>query len=319
MSTRITIVCMTLAVLTLACSHDAKPPAPPPVQHGVCFTPRAPSLFTAPMRPHDWLKVLVQLELGRGGVYATRDCTGHAIRYRPPETCAHDPADDAQPRLATISQEAVLERDLGGDAHLIWIITHRFDDGDGFGPIAIVHQKRDGLDVEALGALRLRTERVNMERWTIKNDSVVVASGEVCTRVGKEPGCRRSVRLLMQRGSGLIDAPVLDTSGRCMQEASFELARQEERALPSGLQRTYQLTSNVSHDSRYVVVEERLVVRDTDPNSPLLPAREVQRVETNRFIHAHAGKLVTRQRSLWTNAVETAAAPTDAYPSVGQR
>jgi hypothetical protein len=127
------------------------------------------------------------------------------------------------------------------------------------------------------------------------------------------------VRLLMQRGGGLLDAPVLDTAGRCIQDASFELVRQEEQTLPSGLQRSYQLTPNVSHDARYVVVEERLVVRDTDPNTPLLPAREVQRIETNRFIHAHAGRLVTRQHSLWTHAVETASAPTDAYPSVGQR
>ena len=47
MSTRISIVTLTLALSALACAHDAKPPAPKPVQHGVCFTPRDPSLFTA--------------------------------------------------------------------------------------------------------------------------------------------------------------------------------------------------------------------------------------------------------------------------------
>jgi hypothetical protein len=92
-----------------------------------------------------------------------------------------------------------------------------------------------------------------------------------------------------------------------LEQAHFQLARKQERPLGSGVMRTFELSADITHDSRYVVVEERLLVRDADPRSQSQPARIVQRVETRRLLQPYAGRLVTRQDSLWKRAVDNAA------------
>jgi hypothetical protein len=318
MSARCVIALVWLAFAAISCSHSAPPPVAkkPDVKHGLCWEPRDPRTFAAPVRAHDWVSLLLRLELGHGGVFARRDCLGRTIPVEPIASCSAA-GPEGTPSSEPIAEESVLVRDLGGDRHLIWIITHRFDSGEGYGPLALVHHARDALELEALGTLRMRTERVKLEYWAIKDDRVIVASGETCEETrGKEPGCKRSVSLRVQRGMSLVDLPLSDPDGRCLQPASFELAQKQERTLPSGLVRRFELSANVTHDARYVVIEERLLVRDTDPSAPLQPAREVQRIETNRFIQAASGRLVTRQHSLWSRAVDsTPASPTAAHSS----
>jgi hypothetical protein len=261
------------------------------------------------------LTLLVRLELGRGGVFATQDCLGRRIHVEPaPDGCGGEPQDEASPNPTPIAEESVVERDMGNALHAVWIITHRYDGGDGYGVLALVRRDKEGLATLALGSLRMRTERVKLDHWTIQHQSLLVASGETCSateparpagRAGSSPNCQRSVRIATQRGTRLVEAPLLDPSGKCLQPPGFELARQHERTLPSGLRRRFELTANVTHDARHVVIEERLLVRDLDPSAPLLPAREVQHVETNRLIEPlPGGRLVTRQASLWSRAVE---------------
>jgi hypothetical protein len=295
----------------LAWAGCASHPAPAPVavaQHeGLCFLARDKAAFTQPPRAHDWVKLLVQLELGNGGVYAPRDCTGRPIRWEPrtSEMCSGENVESEAPLLSPMSRDAVVERSLGGGNYLLWVVTHRFANGDGFGPLALARRVPNGIEVEALGGLRMRTERVNLELWMIQHEAVVVASGESCRHEGPD-SCQRTARLLVHKGAALLDPPLLDPSGRCLQEGSIEMARRHEQTLPSGLRRSFELTSAVSHDARFVVIEERLVVRDIDPSSPLLPPREVQHVEANRFVTVQDGRLFSKQHPLWTRALAQA-------------
>jgi hypothetical protein len=293
-------ICLLSLMVAVGCARHAKPPkaAAAKTPERQCYAARDPRTFAQPVRPHDWLTLLVRLELGRGGVFATQDCLGRRIRVEP----------------APIAEESVVERDMGDSLHAVWIITHRYDGGDGYGVLALVRRDKSGLATLALGALRMRTERVKLDHWRIQNQSLLVASGETCAaadqarptgRVGSSPSCQRTVRIASQRGTRLIEAPLLDAAGKCLQPPGFELARQHERGLPSGLRRRFELTANVTHDARHVVIEERLLVRDVDPSAPLLPPREVQHVETSRLIQPLPdGRLVTRQASLWSRAVE---------------
>jgi len=315
MSSRISacVACVLVLCAAVSCSRHAKPPvaaaaSAPPRQ---CYAARDPRAFAQPVRPHDWLALLVRLELGRGGVFATQDCLGRRIHVeRAPTDCAgdRDRQEDSALSLAPIAEESVVERDLGGSLHAIWIITHRYDGGDGYGVLALVRRDKSGLQTLALGSLRMRTERVRLDHWTIQNQHLVVASGESCTpasATGQSPSCQRTVHIASQRGTRLIEAPLVDPAGKCLQPAGFELAREHERSLPSGLRRRFEMTANVTHDLRNVVIEERLVVRDVDPGAPLLPPREVQHVETSRLIQPLPdGRLVTRQASLWSRAVD---------------
>jgi hypothetical protein len=291
----------------VGCASHPKP-APVAVHHdGLCFLSRERAAFAQSPRAHDWVRLLVQLELGQGGVFALRDCTGSPIRWEPRAggMCPGENSELETPSPAPISRDSVIERSLGGGYYLLWVVSHRFANGDGFGPLALARRVPTGIEVDALGGLRMRTERVNLERWMIRGEAVVVASGESCTHAGTE-SCQRAARLLVHKGSALLDPPLLDPTGHCLQEASIEMARHHEQTLPSGLQRSFELTSAISHDARFVVIEERLVVRDIDPSSPSLPPREVQHVEANRFVHVQGGHLFSKQHALWGRALSQA-------------
>lgn len=311
-----------LWLAAVGCAHEPppRPRVPRPAQPlQACHAQRDPRAFALPVRPQAWLSLLVQLDLGRGGVYATHDCLGHAIRYRAPAACSGSvERQDPEPAPVPIARESVIERELGADTHAIWLVTHRFADGTGFGPVALVQREKTGLRVTALGTLRLPSERVQLERWTMRGQPVLVASGETCAAddvAGKS--CQRRSHLALQRGDQLLDAPLFDADGRCLQPPDFELRRQAQRRLASGLQRSFELQAKLTHDARHIVVEERLVVRDVDPGAPLLPARELQHIELQRFIEPSHSRLVTRQPSLWTRGVEsqtTRITPADAHP-----
>jgi hypothetical protein len=291
-----------LLCLAAACASH---PAPVPQQPQRCFLARTAADAAHPIRPNDWLKLMVQLELGQGGIFALRDCTGRTIDYRPRAVCPDSRLDAERPHPVPIAQEAVIERAVGADQRLIWIVSHRFSDGEGYGPLSLVRRVANGVQVQALGSLRMRSERVRLELWPFKGEAVVVASGETCGQLDGRPHCNREVRLMVQRDQDLVDAPLSDLTGQCLQDASFELARHHREQLASGLSRDFELSAALSHDARYIIIEERLVVRDIDPAAPTLPPREVQRIEANRFVRASQGRLISRQHSLWERALSS--------------
>jgi hypothetical protein len=307
-----------LALAALSCSllvgcaaQPARLAPPPQPQHpGVCFMARDRALYARPLRPHDWLKLLVSLELGSGGVFAVRDCRGRPIAPPPAASseraCPADPSrlrsGDESLSAMPIARESIIQRSLGHGRYLLWLVSHHFADGDGFGPIALAQIVPDGVVVHAMGTLRMRTQRVSLDLWRVQQESVLAASGETCPGGDSQPACRRAARLQVLRGDTLIESPLLDESGRCVQDSAIELGRHQEQTLASGLRRSYELSSALSHDAKHVVIEERLIVQDIDPGTPMLPPREVQRIEANRFVRVQDGQLVSAQHPLWMRA-----------------
>jgi hypothetical protein len=198
-----------------------------------------------------------------------------------------------------LDERSVFERQLPGERRLVWVVTHRFANGEGFGPVALARILPNGVEVEAIGEMRLRTERVNLELWKIEGNSVVVAGGEICTKPNDSASCHRAVSVLVAYNKALLHPVLSYRDGRCIDEPWVELKRQEDLPLETGWNRHFEIVSMVSHDQRYVVITEQVVVADSDPNAPDLPAREVRRIDTDRFIHVERGRLVTRQHPLW--------------------
>jgi hypothetical protein len=325
--------CLFIALCALlmaaGCSRRARPAAsaanvatsPQPTSgRGLCFTPRHPNAANQPVRAHDWLSLMTRLELGRGGVFATRDCLGRWINYAAlSNACGTTTYAQTEPRRMAVAEETVIVRDLGDTSYLVWVITHRFEDGDGYGPLALARRDASGISVEALGVLRMHGERVKLERWNISKDAVISVSGERCSQVqGGQRKCQRSTQLLLQHGQQLVAAAVVDPQNRCLEQGQFQLARTQEKPLGSGLVRSFELSADITHDARYVVVEERLLVRDVDTRSQSQPARVVQRVETRRLLQPYSGRLVTRQESLWKRAVDSGAVSPSAPHNTGR-
>jgi hypothetical protein len=288
-------------MLLLAACGGSSPKASEPM---VCWLARDASL---PIRANDWVELLTRPKVWQQQIFADQDCTGAAIWWEPPDAdcVVKSPLPEA-PKPTQLREGDVYERVVSDQVRLVWVVTHRFASGEGFGPIAVVRIHRRGLEVEAIGALRLRTERVNLELWHIGQQAVVVARGEHCSERGDRRSCRAAANILVHFRKVLFSPMLTYPNGRCIDEPFIELARVEDQPLDSGWNRHFELRSALSHDDRYLVISEQVAIRDFDPNAPAVPAREVRRIDTERFIHIEGPKLVTRQHPLWPRVLPSA-------------
>ena len=293
-----------LGLAWLAGCGGEPPPRPPPL----CFLERGNAYGgVAPVTPQEWLRALVRPKVVRGELIAEYDCTGAAIRWEPPpDTCIvkSPPLDPPAPQA--LGEQAVYERMLPDDRRLVWIVTHRFANGEGFGPVALVHILKNGLETEAIGDLRLRTERVDLQLWTIGQSKVLQAAGEMCTNKDDPASCHRAINVLVLSDKAFVHPAITYRDGRCIDAPWVEVKRKEDLPLQTGWNRHFEITSTVSHDTRYLVITEQVRVEESDPNAPDIPPREVRRIDTDRFIHVEGPRLLTRQHPLWPRILPSA-------------
>ncbi|MGD8860676.1 MAG: hypothetical protein PVI30_11760 [Myxococcales bacterium] len=289
-----------LALATAGCG--SKPERPPTL----CFLERGEGTANLPVTPEQWLELVVR-PIERGGdTIATQDCTGAPIEYQPPPTdCVVKLPPLGEPEPVPLTEASIVERRLPRDERLLWVITHRFKNGDGYGPVALVRVFDDGIAVGALGNMRLRTTRVKLDLWSIEGRSVLVGAGETCTDPKDAATCHRAANVLVYHNRHFFDPPITYKDGRCIDMPWIELEREASAPLPNGWNRHFEITSTIGHDHRYVVITEQVVVDDADPNAPDVPARTVRRIDTERFIHVEGPRLVTRQHPLWHRILPT--------------
>lgn len=259
------------------------------------------------MRPEDWMQLLVISEQRGPSRIAQLVCTEQAIEWKPlPSACEVQTADPGVPEPVPLTEASVVERILPEKRRLIWIMTHRFPNGDGFGPVAAVTLAEGNAVVGSLGMLRLRPERVDLNLWEIGRETVLMAAGERCTEPGDASTCRRAVTLLVFENGRFLAAPIQRTGTReCIDVPWVELEREADLTLENGWNRHMRIVASVAHDQRYVVITEQVDVADTDPGHPDVPARDVRRIDTERFIHVERGQLFTRQAPLWPRIIPT--------------
>jgi hypothetical protein len=290
------IVASTLCVGS--CGGERKKPI------GVCFSQRPTG--GRPVTSADWAKLIVKLEPSGGAFVANKDCTGLPIHWTPPPSnCIVKAPPLGTPQPVPLTEESVVERMLPGDHRLVWVMTHRFANGDGYGPVALVRIYPRGLAVEAIGPLRLRRERVGLELWRIGGREILVAQGETCHDKKDAGSCHRAANVLVVRKHAFLDPPITYPDGKCIDVPWIELLRQADLPLDSGWNRHFEITSSLSHDQRYFVITEQVLVQDSDPDEPDVPPRQVRKIDTERFIHLDDGTLHTRQHPLWPKVLPT--------------
>jgi hypothetical protein len=259
-----------------------------------------------PVTPGEWLKLVVRLRPGTQSMYADHDCTGSPIHFTPaPNNCLVRVPPIGRPRPVAITEASIVERMLPNDERLIWVMTHRFENGDGFGPVAHVRIYPNGLAVSAIGPLRLRRERVALELWKVGGQGLLMATGETCHNRKDPTTCHRAANVLVHYGNAFLDPPITYRDGRCIDVPWIELSREDDLPLDTGWNRHFKITSSLSHDERYLVITEQVQVIDSDPNRPEIPSRQVRRIDTERFIHLDKGRLHTRQHPLWPRVLPT--------------
>jgi hypothetical protein len=258
-----------------------------------------------PLRARDWMQLML-ITQGRGtGVYAQSACTGERIEHTPlPSSCEVQTPDPGVPEPIPLSEESVVEHLLPEGRRLVWIMTHRFPNGDGFGPVGAITTDRTQAYVGSIGFLRLRPTRVDLDLWEIGSKVVLRGEGETCDDVKNTASCRRASNLLVYNQQRFHAVPMRrpDTN-ECIDAPWVERVREADLTLDSGWNRHMKITASVTHDQRYVVITEHVDVKDTDPKHVDVPPRDVRKIDTERFIHVSGPNLFTRQPPLWPRII----------------
>ncbi|MBZ0115757.1 MAG: hypothetical protein K8H88_02095, partial [Sandaracinaceae bacterium] len=124
------------AILAYACgggqtSEDEAP---------LCYASHPPpdSGLIRPLRNREWAELIIRNY--REGQSASQDCVGDSIQWHatPRECEVHEPDDEAPPEALELSDDSVVVgRTDRTTRKVVWVITHRFEDGDGFGPVVL--------------------------------------------------------------------------------------------------------------------------------------------------------------------------------------
>lgn len=305
---RACLLALALLAGALGCGHAKEPQA-----FGPCEMAR-PQLGGSPrpLRALDWLHLLVVADMREGGLYAQTLCTGERIEPAPlPADCEVRSLDPGVPEPVPLTEASVVESMLPDNQRLVWIVTHHFPNGDGFGPVASIVLSQDAVYVGAVGMLRLRPSRVDLKLWQVGNGYVLMAAGESCEDTRKAATCRRASNLMVFDNRRYHSSPIRRTgSNECIDVPWIEHRREADLTLDNGWNRHIRAIASLDHDERYVVVTEQVDIADTDPAHPDTPARDVRRIDGERFIHVEGTGFYTRQTPLWSRVIPNAGATT---------
>lgn len=258
-----------------------------------------------PLRPSDWMKLMLITRNEGNGVYAQTACTGERIIHQPlPTSCEVQTPDPGVAEPVPLGEHSVTEHLLPEGRRLVWVMTHRFANGDGFGPIGAITFDRKYAYVGSIGFLRLRPTRVDLDLWEIGSRVVLRGEGETCADQRNASTCRRATNLLVYNKQRFHAVPMRRTdTNECIDAPWVERVREADLTLDNGWNRHMVITASVTHDQRYVVITEHVDVKDTDPKHTDIPPRDVRKIDTERFIHVRGPNLFTRQPPLWPRII----------------
>ncbi|WNG34318.1 hypothetical protein F0U61_12270 [Archangium violaceum] len=251
------------------------------------------------------------------------DCSGAPVAWEEPSA---DECREAGPQPKPLPpKERLDEKDLisvttQANERLVWVITRRFDNGEGLGPVALVETTKKGFSVRGLGSLRGMTENVQLRIEHVGSTDVLVAEGDACTTEEQPQVCRRAARILPLRNGRFFAEAVSDSERACLGAGWFPLAREQIFEMPSGLRRKFELTSTLVFNSDSITVQEQVSVSDSDPKQPSIPERLYRRAQNERKLTVEDNVLVGSAPSLWSRMVElqvaAGAKPVPAKPLV---
>jgi hypothetical protein len=298
-----------IAILLLASCGGSSTPSPEELPPPVCYLDQAvpESGFVRSLRSTDWADLMTR-GFQEGGT-VSQDCQGNSLTYRPTDRACevHEPADEPGPRAVAVDETAVVVgRSDSPSRKVVWVITHRFENGDGFGPVGVTVRDAGGVAVRALGTLRLPVERARLRLRETGGQELVVADGERCEAPEEatdaagddeeadgdaSPFCYRIARIMPLVGDRLLTPEVRTSEGRCLGPNAIELARREIVPLESGWVREFRLAASLEFQGGTIVVHEQVTAEDSDLEDPGRPPRPFRTTDADRYYRLRRGSL----------------------------
>lgn len=234
------------------------------------------------------------------------DCSGAPIAWEEPaadECIEEGPQPTPLPPKEKLTEEDLILETTQANERLVWVITRRFSNGEGLGPVALVETTPKGFTVRGLGSMRGMTENVRLRMEHVGSTDVLVAEGDACTQ--EEPRvCRRAARILPLRSGRFFAEAVSDSERKCLGPGWFPLSREQVFELPSGLRRKFELTSTLTFGGDAITLQEQVAVSDSDPKQPSIPERLYRRAQNERKLEVKDNLLVGSAPSLWVRMVQ---------------
>jgi hypothetical protein len=303
-----------------ACGGGEVQEDPPPV----CYAshPVPDSGMVRNLSADEWADLVV-----RGfseGTPSAQDCVGNPIRWRPTDpACAVHEDDEPPPEAQPVTEESVVVgRSDRAMVKPVWVVTHTFEDGDGFGPVAVTERTAEGVAVRALGTLRMPLERARLRLRETGGQQVLVADGERCppededaadapANVEPEEGaegdeeatCLRYARLMPVVGDRIMNPELRTRDNECLGPAQVYLARERTVALENGWERTFELAASMEYRAGAVIVHEQVTATDRDPRDPGRPGRLFRTSSDDRVIFLRRGGMRSEGLPLFERAL----------------
>ncbi|HJL14157.1 MAG TPA: hypothetical protein RMH99_00805 [Sandaracinaceae bacterium LLY-WYZ-13_1] len=313
-------------VAFVACGGSDVEEDPPPV----CYAshPVPDSGVVRNLDAEEWADLVV-----RGfseGTTTSQNCVGDPIRWRPtdPSCAVHEDEDEPAPEPQPVTEASVVvgrsDHSIGTMTKPVWVITHTFEDGDGFGPVAITERTAEGVAVRAIGSLRMPVDRARLRLRESGGQRVLVADGERCPPEDEdaedqptnlepgegeegedeEPTCIRYARLMPVVGDRIMSPEIRSrSSNECLGPARVYLSREETVALENGWERTFELAASMEYRAGAVIVHEQVTATDRDPRDPGRPGRLFRTTDGDRVILLRRGGMVSEGAPLFERAL----------------
>lgn len=289
--------------LLASCGGSQTPEDPPPV----CYAshPVPDSGLVRPLNAEQWATLIVRSY--HEGQTSSQDCVGNDIQWHPtdPACEVHEEEDEPAPQAMPITEESVV---IGRSDSIaikpVWVITHHFEDGDGFGPVVVTERTAEGVAVRAMGTLRLPMERARLRLRETGGQQILVADGERCPpeegeesddeapanvpaaegEEEAEPTCLRTSRLMPMVGDRLLSPEVRTPDGECLGPAAVHLQREHVASIANGWERVFRLAASLEYRGGSIIVHEQVTAEDRDPRDPGRPARAFRTTDADRVI-----------------------------------
>lgn len=273
----------------------------------ICFEPQpamdGESGATRDPRAEEWAQLLLGDSARLGQRAPSQSCNGQGIAWPSEPQCGNE---GGSPQAVQLTEDSVITRRLSATTKLVWVVTHRYEDGEGLGPVALVEKlpeveehRPEGWAVRVVGPLRSYTGRPRLRLEGQGHGSLLVAEGDDCEDPAADPGCERHARLVPVVDDRFAPQPVRTRSGRCVGAAVLHVSRKQTVELGDGWTRAFELATSFQYASGTLTVHEQVTADDTPDGTPEVPPRRFRLVDSDRAIVVSEGRLIARGAPLW--------------------
>ena len=179
-----------------------------------------------------------------------------------------------------------------GETWLVWLKTHRADDGTAVGPVAEVRVGRRALKAMAVGALEAPERGMALTLRKTKGGTVLQATSKRCGPSAAEGTCQVESRILLRERGMFHAAP----------NSLVALRRYEAAAHKRQARRIYTLETDLTPHGKAPLtytLQERLVITEAPQPGKAAPGRTLRRVESSRTLAFDGERWQTSTPSLW--------------------